>query len=284
LSSRAVLILWFGAGFVLEALYLVRRNPKWSQLTSLAGFAVVAGPVIYLVRGGDPAIHAAVWLGLLGLVVAMAYQDQILPVVSDKLLLGFTLIFWYGLATGFYRGTSTQRLLLYASALPSAASLYVAVMRPPLGFWSKLALYAWYLVIVVSLGLLQFPFGNLAIFGGRSPGWLGPIDAFTTGLVAMYLLASAFYLYLLIPVPGRSQSFSDRMEEWHEFTQLMTRRCSDEDGPADGQAFAILAVLGGCLLLNYVFALLPSPLVISLAIIAAAVLLERPPARLAPDG
>lgn len=277
MSSRIVLILWFAAGFVLEALYLVRRNPKWSQLQLFAGFAVVVGVADYLVRGGDPAIHIAVWLGLLGLAVALGYQDEILPAVSDKLLLAFTLIYWYGLATEFYHGTSAQRLLLYVSVLPSAASLYVALLRPRLAFWSKLALYTWYLVMVVALGLLQFPFGNLAIFGARSPGWLGPIDAFATGMVSMYLLTNALYLYMLVPIPGKTESFSDRMKEWHEFTQLMSQRCSDEDGPQDGQAFAILAVLCAVLLLNYEFTLLPPALVISLAIIACAVLLERPP-------
>jgi hypothetical protein len=280
LTSGTALILWFIAGFALEALYLVRRDPKWGQLAAVAGFALFGGVLTYTMSHvRDPSLFIGVWLAVFGFMLGIVYTDEILPAVSDKLLLAFTLIYWYSLVTEYYHGTSGQRLLMYASVPPSVASLYVAVMRPPLGFWSKLALYTWYLVIVVVLGLLQFPFGNLKIFGGRSPGWLGPIDALATGLVLMYLLANVSYLYLLIPMPSRGQSFGDRMQEWHQFTQVMTQRCSDEDGPPAGQGFAILGVLGAGLLLNYRFALLPNPLVISLAMIAAALLLERPPVR-----
>lgn len=59
----------------------------------------------------------------------------------------------------------------------------------------------------------------------------------------------------------------------------MTQRCSDQDGPGDGRAFAIIAALGPLLLLNYVFEALPNSLVVSTAIVASAALLERPPVR-----
>lgn len=228
----------------------------------------------------DPAFIAGVGLGVFGLFFSGLYRDEILPPVGDKLLLAFTLIFWFALVTGFYHGTQPQRMLLYVSLPPTAAIVYVAAVRPALGFWGKLWLYTWYLVIVVFLGWLQFPFGNLSIFNDRAAiGWLGPIDAFATGMALLYLLANAFYLYLLLPIPGKGQSFSNRMREWHELTDLMTQRCSDQDGPGDGRAFAIIAALGPLLLLNYVFEALPNSLVVSTAIVASAALLERPPVR-----
>jgi len=276
-----VLILWFAAGFVLEALYLVRRNPKWTQLAICAGCALLAPVALHLRHGGDdPSIQVGLGLGIAGVMLAAVYQDEILPPVGDKLLLAFTLIFWFGFVTEFYHGTQLQQVLMFAALLPTTGTIYVAALRPALGFWGKLALYTWYLVIVVFLGWLLFPFGNLSIFAGSATlGWLGPIDAFATGMASLYLLANAYYLFALLPIPGRSQSFSDRMKEWHELTDLMTQRCSDQDGPADGRAFAIIGVLGPLLLLNYVFGLLPNSLVISCAIILAATLLERLPTR-----
>lgn len=279
MTPRTVLILWFCAGFFLEGLYLVRRNPRWARLAVCVGGALLGAVVVYLRdRGGDPAMHVGIGLGLCGIIVAAVYQDEILPPVGDKLLLAFTFIFWFGLITGFYHGTWLQQQLMFAALVPTVATIYVAVMRPALGFWGKLWLYAWYLAVVVFLGWLQFPFGNLSIFNDASSlGWLGPIDAFATGMASFYLLTNAFYLYELVPIPGRNQSFSDRMKEWHELTDLMTQRCSDQGGPSEARALVVISALGLLLLLSYAFELLPRSLVVSIAIIAAAALLERPP-------
>jgi hypothetical protein len=281
MAFRTVLILWFGAGFMLEALYLVRRNPKWTQLAGCAGLGLVIAAIAHLKHpDGDPFMYVGIGLGMSGVALAMFYQDEILPPVGAKLLLAFTLIFWFGFVADLYHGTQLQLLLAFAGLLPTAAVVYVAWVRPALGFWGKLGLYTWYLVIIVFLGCLQFPFGNLSIFhDGSALGWLGPIDAFATGMASLYLLTNAYYLSELLPIPGRNQSFSDRMKDWHELTDLMTQRCSDQDGPAEGPAFAIIGALGLLLLLNYVLELLPNSLVISAAIILAAVLLERAPIR-----
>ena len=277
MATRTALILWFGAGFALEALYLVRRNPRWAQLAACAGIALF-GVVAAVVEGHNPIVAIGVGLGVFGLFFAGVYQAEILPPVGDKLLLAFTLIYWFALVTELYHGTQPPQALMLASLVPTAATIYVAVRRPALGFWGKLWLYTWYLVIVVFLGWLQFPFGNLSIFGRANIGWLGPIDAFVTGMASLYLLTNAFYLFELVPIPGKSQSFNDRMKQWHELTDLMTQRCSDQDGPGDGRALAIIAALGSLLLLNYVLQVLPNALVISVAIVASATLLERPPA------
>lgn len=264
----------------------MRRDPRWPQLALCAGlslFTVFAG----FVTAGHASLALLVGLGLwvFGIFFAGLYRDEILPIVGEKLLVSFTLIFWYGFAAEFYHGTRLQQVLLVVSLLPSAATLYVAWARPVLASWSRLTLYAWYLLIVVFLGWLQFPFGNLSIFaGGSGRGWLGPIDAFATGMASLYLLANAFYLYLLLPIPGNGQSFSDRMRQWHDLTHLMTQRCSDQDGPSHGQALAIVGVLAAGLLVNYAFALLPYSLMISVAIVASALLLERPSVRLALSG
>lgn len=276
MTQQTTLVLCFGAGFVLESLYLVRRNPRWPWLAGCAALGLLATFMAYLAARNAPAVAIGLGLGFFGFMFAGTYRDEILPVVGDKLLLAFTVIFWYGFATHYYQGTRAQQLLMLGGMLPSAASLYIACVRPRLGFWGKLLLYVWFLAIVLFLGLLQFPFRNLHIFTGRHPlGWLGPIDAFATGMVSLYLLANAVYLVALIPIPGRDQSFGDRMKQWHTLTDLMTQRCSDEDGPRQAQAFSVIAAIAAGLCLNYVFALLPSPLVISVAIILSTVMLER---------
>jgi hypothetical protein len=78
----------------------------------------------------------------------------------------------------------------------------------------------------------------------------------------LFLAANATYIWYLIPIPGRSQSFENRMKEWHEFTDLMTQRFDDHE-TAQRQPWLLLLSAGGVLLLNFIFRWLPSGLLIN---------------------
>lgn len=275
MSPRAVLVVWFGIGVALATLYLLRRDLRSWQLPACAFMAFAFAVWEHLKHRSDPFQQAGWAFGFFAFMVAVLFRDVILPVVSERLVLALSLIFWYGLIT-LYPGDGAPTLVVALCSLPTAASLYVAFARPHLGFWSKLLLYSWYLVMVVALGALTFPFGNLSIFDARRPlPWLEPIDGLATGMAFSYLATNATYLFLLVPLPSRGQSFAKRMEEWHELTDLMTQRC-DDDGPTHAQALAIIAFMGGALLLNGELRVLPASLAVSIAVIVTAVVLGSP--------
>jgi hypothetical protein len=68
--------------------------------------------------------------------------------------------------------------------------------------------------------------------------WIGASDRVLWGMAFLYLAINATYLYYLVPIPGRGQSWVDRMKEWHAFTDLMTQRY-DGDPPRLRQALVI---------------------------------------------
>jgi len=283
MSPRAILILCFGIGVALETLYLIRADIKWGQLGACVGI-VLFGIAVGLIRDRHPNPVGLAMGGFAVFVFAFAvmFQAEVLPVVTETLVLAYTLIFWYGL-NALYPGGHPPQLLLLACALPTLAAMWVALARPRLGFPGKLLLYSWFLVMVVVLAWWQLPWSNLAIFEvRRAVPWLGPLDGLVTGMALMYLCVNAVYLYMLVPIPGRNQSFADRMREWHEMTDLMTQRC-DDSGPTVMQAAAIVVVLGGALVLNAVYALVPSRLVISVAIVLSAFAFGRVTAAAALD-
>jgi hypothetical protein len=201
------------------------------------------------------------------------FRKDILPVVSEKLLLVLTVLFWYGFAATFYRGTIAQIIMMSVALVPSALTVHVALTRPPLNFWLKLFLYTWFLMIVVALGLFQFPYGNLRIFTEHRVPWMSAADALATGMALVYLVVNAMYLYLLIPIPGKTQSFGDRMKQWHELTDLMTQRCT-EDEPTHAQALLTVGIIGALAFVNYAFHLIPASLFISGTLIVCAFLLH----------
>jgi hypothetical protein len=103
--------------------------------------------------------------------------------------------------------------------------------------------------------------------------WLGWLDGLVTGMACTYLVVNATYLFLLLPIPSKSQSFSERMQEWHELTSLMTQRCVEEASHL--QTLLTVAVVTGILLLGSVYPALPSTLLMSVAILVASIALSR---------
>ena len=193
-------------------------------------------------------------------------------VVSEKVLLSHSLIFWFAFFSYFYQGTALHNVLLSILLLPSAATIFISFLRPQLNFFWKLYLYAWFLCTVISLGLIQFPYRHLAIFLARQEmPWLTPLDCFVAGMAFLYLAVNIAYLYELIPIPGRNQSWKDRMKKWHELTDLMTQRVAD-DQPSHMQTLLLLVGQGGALLLIYRYRLLPSGLLINLLVVLPCVL------------
>jgi SEC-C motif len=128
-------------------------------------------------------------------------------------------------------------------------------------------MYAWFLCTVVSLGVIQFPFHHLSIFLSRQEiPWVTPLDCIVAGMAFLYLAVNMAYLYELIPIPEKNQSWQDRMKQWHELTNLMTRRV-EADQPTHMQSLLLLVGVGGALLLIYFFHWLPSGLAINILIV-----------------
>ena len=280
MNKRAVLLACFAAGMLIQALYLIYRNPRWGRLAlCILCPAVLLGSMIADSGGRLELAHLGFSFGMFAFVLAWAYQEDILPYISETALLSYTLIFWYGFASSIYDGTRGHIVVAAFCALPSSAAVYTALVHERNGFWWKLLLYVWFLAIVVTLQVQFFPFWNLSIFDEKiDVSWHGPLECFLSGMAALYLVVNATWLYLLIPIPGRSQSFRDRIREWQKLTGLMANRIANEQATR-GEAAVIFTSIGGLLLLNYGFVWLPHSMAISIAILVTAVLMTSQPSR-----
>jgi hypothetical protein len=198
--------------------------------------------------------------------LAVLFEKAILPVINEKIVLSYTLVFWYAIFVNFEK-LGLPDWLLYASLIPTAAALVIALTQPPLNLFWKASMYAWFLVLVLSLGLVQFSFGRLLIFISPSDApWLSPIECVTTGMAFIYLCVNAAFLFELIPIKGRTQTWEQEMKEWHALTNLMAYRFMD--GPSPAVVVAVVVVVeGGVLIGNYLYHLIPDGLLISLLIV-----------------
>ena len=271
MSEHLVLVLWFGLGVALQALLLIRGDWNWGRLAMCVGFGAVG-----MVPGKhehiyEPFLHILFSMGFFAFMFALRFKNDLLPVVSEKVLLSYSLIFWFAFFSYFYKGTAWSNALAALLLIPTAATVFIAVQRPTLSFVWKLSLYTWFLTVVVSLGLFQFPFQHLAIFLSpeKSP-WLNPLDCVVAGMAFLYLAVNMAYLFELIPIPGKNQSWADRMMQWHKLTGLMTERF--EDQPMHRLGMLLILAQGIALLVIYFFHWVSAALAINLFVVLPSIL------------
>ena len=267
------LVLWFALGVALQLAILIRGDWNWGKLATCAGISLFCClPPWGHDANYDLPFHVLFTLGVFAFLFSWLFQKDVLPVVSERVLLSYTLMFWFAFFTLFYDGSENRRTVAVLGAIPTALTLVVSIARPLLGAAVKVILYTWFLCIIVFVGLLEFPVNHLGIFldPSNSP-WLRPIDCITSGMAFLYLVVNVSYLYELVPIPNRSQSFASRIAEWHELTNLMTRRI-DDDTPGYAQIALIIVGQGGLLFLIYRYQWVSTSLVIDVLLVLPSVL------------
>ena len=271
MNEHLVLVLWFASGVALQALLLIRGDFNWGRLALCVGFGALGMLPGKHEHQYQPYSHVLFAMGLFAFMFALRFKDDLLPVISEKVLLSYSLIFWFAFFSYYYKGTAGSNVLAALLLVPTAATVFIAVQRPALSFVWKLSLYTWFLCLVVSLGLFQFPFRNLSIFLSpeKSP-WLNPLDCVVAGMAFLYLAVNMAYLYELVPIRKKYQSWADRMKEWHTLTDLMTARFEDEPMHRVGMLFILGQ--GAALLAIYFFHWISVGLAINLLVVLPSIL------------
>ncbi len=266
------LIVAFGCGVALQAVLLMRGDWDWLKLL---GCVLIAGCLVFpdAYQHGFRLVNVLFFFSLFALSFALLFVDDVLQFLSVPMVLSYTLVFWFAFFTGFYDGSQRHVELALLALVPSIFSVVIASRTGPFGFVAKLVLYSWFLVIVLCLGLMQFPFSQLEMFfEDKQIPWVTNVDSFMAGMAFLFLLVNACYVYWLVPVPGKTQSWADRMKEWHAFTDELTARVVDSP-VARARIATVLGLEGVLLLLNYLFHWLSPAFTINLAIVVPAMLL-----------
>ena len=272
MNERLILILWFGLGVIIQAILLIRNDWDWGKLGLCLGIGLMGFMPGKHENNYDPLIHIFLCFCFFAFIFAITFKEDILPLISEKILLSYSLIFWFSFFSFFYKDAFIHKFLFILFLLPSLATVFIAFIKSKLNFWGKLFFYSWFLTIIVSLGLFRFSFSHLSLFfSNHHSSWIGPIDCILTGMAFLYLVVNATYIWELIPIPGKNQSWKSRMEEWHELTNLMTQRCDDQQ-PTHVQTILILVLQGGGLFLNYQYHLVPAAVLINVLLLLPIIL------------
>ncbi|HBE88924.1 MAG TPA: hypothetical protein DDW67_07270 [Elusimicrobia bacterium] len=271
--------LFFSLGAAAHAVWLVRHDLRagglgLSALVSLVGFFPGKGETDYSLPGHM--VYAAV---IFCAMIAVTFREALLPRVNEKILLSYTLTFWYAFFTMAYEpGWWLWDALAAFFAVPTLGVAWLALSSRPLRFGLKLGFYAWYLVLVFFMVLFQFFYGYLLpFFSSAAPDGGSRAGAFLGGMAFCYMVINVTYLYQMLPFRRKRESAAAARRRWKEWTDLMTGRYDDACQLCGWQSFAIVAILGGALAANYSLARVDHVTLVNLGLLAPLLLMPAAP-------
>jgi len=277
---RILLCVIFGFGVVVESLLLVGLMAKdlgIGFLTSLGGGLVVFGIGLFRAPEIDIYTHILIGLTSYSAVFAILFRKKIMPIVSEKTLLVLNMALWYLFLAYSPMFPFKVKLLICLVLIPMTVSVsLMAFIDHVVGPGLTLLFYTWFLVIIVSIGLAQFPFWKLSFFFGKiSAARFGSVNVLLTGMVFSYIVIHIFYILALIPIPYyKEQSFEERWREVKKHANLIIEKYSHQQLRKD-EALLIVLILGGLLAANLLFQLIPDHLVINSLIVIVPQLISK---------
>lgn len=203
------------------------------------------------------------------------FKKDILPDITEHTILYFTIIFWYiffpGLKSLLFSldlMPSLDSLLLFPILIGSLGVLFISFSNVKLNIFWKLFFYIWFLSIIICLNILCFLSKNISFFFNKEAIiTLSPLEILFSGMVFFYLIVNVLYIYELIPIPAKHQSFNERIKEWKKYINMLTNKYSDNQLKPVHSLLTIL-FLGGFFVSNYFLQFAPAYLIINIAIIS----------------
>ena len=277
---RILLCVIFGFGVVVESLLLVglmAKNLGIGFLTSLCCGLVFFAIGLFKAPELGVYTHILIGLAIYSGTFAILFRKQIMPIVSEKTLLVLNMALWYLFLAYSPMLSFKVKLLICLVLTPMTVSVILMVcIDHVVGPGLTLLFYTWFLVIIVSIGLAQFPFWKLSFFFSKiSAARFGSVNVMLTGMVFSYIVMHIFYILALIPIPYyKEQSFEERWREVKKHAKMIIEKYSHQQLRQE-EALLIVLILGGLLAANLLFQLIPDHMVINFLIVIVPQLISK---------
>jgi hypothetical protein len=243
----------FYAGVVAQALFLLLGQFEWKDPFKV--LACCAGSLLALIPSKHEThyslnTHLLILPCVFAVGYAVVFKEKVLQRINKEILMVWTLV-------GVYIALQTPLLTSYPPVMLSLLALsLVPVINAFVGFdkyfgW-KVYFYIWFLCVLVGIAASKFAFTTIANVFGMSHDKV-EINSFTMFLIGMsflYMVVNFWYVIELIPLPGKHQSFSDRMEEVEEDMEMMADDYDDQQ-VRWWKTMLLLTVSATLLALNY---------------------------------
>jgi len=272
MNSQAIIL--FYAGILTQAVFLLLGRMTFKDAGLI--LACCAGSLLGLVPGKhehhyDLSTHWFFVACVFAVGYAFCFKKKILTHIDKEILMVWTLV-------GLYAALQTPFIVAHPQLpYPLLGLSLIAVVNAFAGFdkaygW-QVYFYIWFLCVLVGIAASQFAFSTMFSIFGHGTVSAGSFTMFVLGMCFLYLAVNLWYLVELIPLPGKHQSFSDRLEEVEEAMEELAEDYDVE--PVALWKTALLFVLTASLLAANYFGHFVSDTILIPVLIATLPMLDR---------
>ena len=266
-NSLVVSVLWAFGSFA--AVWLLMGN-EWSKTEKwTVGFCVLFSVVAFLPTQDEEIyqLHLHIFMAFVFFVFIFSifFRERILPFVSEHILLIWNLLMLNVTLPLIGDLPVPFALILIPSII---TFVFACIPYEANGFW-KFFLYVWFLCMVATVGIVQSKLSVLSVFfDEQHPLRMTVADAFFSGMAFVLIGSNLVYLFLLIPIPARNQSWRSRLQDWKEHKTMMIGRFHDHQLRFP-TTLIIIGTVGGMMVANAYWHVVSDLLLINLTIILA---------------
>jgi len=271
-DTKALFTAWMSLGILLQAAFLIRKHWSSWRFFLCIGIGIATTAWLQMDRPFDLYRHLlSSFCIIFPISFALIFKDHLVPPINERVLLSYSLTFWYLYLSRFYENTDLHRAVSAVCFVPSIVVLFYAFDRFSLDRFWKMVLYLWFFAMAVFMGYFEFSSGHIIV---RAPAAL--LDAavlahcLLLGMAHLILAVNAIYFvsFMIAVLPWRDegQAWNAAKQEWKERTDFLTRGFNHELREPRQVAGSII-LQAGWLLLCFLD-LLPITLAISIMIVA----------------
>jgi hypothetical protein len=211
---------------LLQLTYMVLPLQRWDWARYLGAGAV---PLFVIAKASNDNVvttpqDALELCGVFTFLFAFIFQQRILPRLGEGTIVMWTVV----LLCVLVELEGWHSLTTYLAVGAGLVVLVLLVARATLPYVLKLGLYAWYLLMVVVMGVLQFRKSDFSLLMADGASRLDYRFAFIDGLAGAYIGVHATFLYELLPIPGKSEQWKDFKIRWRGYLDLIVSRLDDQ--------------------------------------------------------
>ncbi len=264
MGDQFLLILSFITGVIIQLSLLALNRNNWLFFI----FIILCSSLVAMIplsNEGPINVYAHFLFAciLSSFSVTYCFYRDLLPTLSALSLFSVSSIFLFSFFS-FFRDHSFAHFWLLTAILliPTVLTVMTSFYNGTFNFFWKVFVYIWFLVMVVFLGLILFPFDYLRVFSTEGNNlWFSFFSCTLAGMAFSYLAVNASYLFLLIPFPW----FRKSMNDWYRLADLVAQRFYVTKAKRN-KAGIIIFFQGGFLVLNYLYNFLSVHLTINIII------------------
>ncbi len=268
MSERLQMCLWFGAGVLMQAMFLVGGRWTWKNAwicfsCGLIGMCPGKHEEHYL---QNIYIHTLFGFMAFAFTVASVYRKYLLPRINEIFVLSYTMTAWYALFS-FCHNSFLLKATIGLFIFPTAATFFIAFWPKDLSEGWKVFFYMWFLCVIITIGLMQLQFRNMIFFTQDGHFWIDRTEIVFSGMAFTYLCVNLSHIWHLVPLTRKNQSWASRKEEIKRYMGFL-EECYGSYQLTKTQALGLIVLQGGILTLNYFHPVMSKNLMVNFFILA----------------